>query len=65
MAHPKSKISKQRKAKRGTHYKATAPQISICKVTGEAHQMHRAYWHDGAMYYRGQVIIPAPELAED
>jgi len=27
--------------------------------------MHRAYWHDGAMYYRGQVIIPAPELAED
>ena len=35
MAHPKSKISKQRKAKRRTHYKATAPQISICKVTGE------------------------------
>ena len=51
MAHPKSRISKQRKRKRRTHKKATAPTISICKNTGEAHLYHRAYWHDGAMSY--------------
>ena len=37
MAHPKSKISKQRKNKRRTHKKATVPQIAVCKTTGEAH----------------------------
>jgi large subunit ribosomal protein L32 len=40
------------------------PQISICKTTGEAHMYHRAYWHEGAMYYRGQVVIPASEVLE-
>ncbi len=64
MAHPKSKISKQRKRKRRTHYKASTAQISVCKITGEAHQMHRAYWHEGAMYYKGQVIIPAIEVED-
>jgi large subunit ribosomal protein L32 len=59
MAHPKSRISKQRKRKRRTHYKAVVPQVSTCKVTGEAHQFHRAYWRDGSMYYRGQVVIEA------
>jgi hypothetical protein len=24
---------------------------------GEAHLYHRAYWHEGKMYYRGQVVI--------
>lgn len=61
MAHPKSKISKQRKRKRRTHIKAPVPQISIDKSTGEAHQFHRAYWLDGSMYYRGQVVIEAAE----
>lgn len=61
MAHPKSRISKQRKRKRRTHYKLAVPQVSICKQTGEAHQFHRAYEHEGALYYRGQVVIPAPE----
>ena len=59
MAHPKSRISKQRKRKRRTHKKATTAQISICKTTGVAHQMHRAYWHEGNMYYKGQVVIEA------
>lgn len=61
MAHPKSKISKQRKRKRRTHKKLTEPQISICTVTGEAHQTHRAYWHEGSMYYNGKVVIQAAE----
>lgn len=61
MAHPKSKISKQRKRKRRTHIKATAPDVVVCKKTGEAHLWHRAYWHEGDLYYRGKVLIKADE----
>ena len=61
MAHPKSKISKQRKRKRRTHIKATAPDVVVCKKTGEAHLWHRAYWHEGDLYYRGKVLIKASE----
>jgi len=66
MAHPKSRISKQRKRKRRTHYKADTPTIGTCKTTGEKHQMHRAYYDaDGNMYYRGKMIIKAEELDEE
>lgn len=65
MAHPKSKISKQRKRKRRTHFKAEVPQISICKETGEAHQFHRAYYVGEDLYYRGKVLIKAEEEVED
>ena len=65
MAHPKSKISKQRKRKRRTHYKAIAPQIGTCKTTGEKHLYHRSYWLDGNMYYKGQIVIEAEEILED
>lgn len=64
MAHPKSRISKQRKRKRRTHKKAPMPQIAICPTTGESHQYHRAHWVDGTMYYKGQVVIQAPELED-
>jgi large subunit ribosomal protein L32 len=37
MAHPKRKISKTRRDKRRTHYKATAATIATCPITGEAH----------------------------
>ena len=37
MAHPKRKISKTRRDKRRTHYKATEAQIATCPTTGEAH----------------------------
>jgi len=57
MAHPKSRISKQRKRKRRTHKKAVAPNVAICPTTGEAHIRHRAYWHDGDLYYKGQVLV--------
>ncbi len=63
MAHPKSRVSAQRRRKRRTHYKIGTPQVSVCKVTGEAHQFHRAYLHEGALYYKGQIVIPAKETA--
>ena len=64
MAHPKSRISKQRKRKRRTHLKAEIPQLAVCKTTGETHRYHRAYMVDGDMYYRGQVIVKG-DLDED
>ncbi|HFS67938.1 MAG TPA: 50S ribosomal protein L32 [Flavobacteriia bacterium] len=64
MAHPKRKISKQRRNKRRTHYKATASQIAVDPTTGEAHLSHRAHWHEGKLYYRGQIIIDAVEDEE-
>mgnify|MGYP003648926167 CR=1 FL=1 len=47
MAHPKRKISKTRRDKRRTHYKASVPQIATCPTTGEPHLYHRAHWHEG------------------
>lgn len=64
MAHPKSRISKQRKRKRRTHKKLTEPQFSICKATGEAHMRHRAYMHEGDLYYKGQVLVKADDEIE-
>ncbi len=63
MAHPKSRISKQRKRKRRTHYKATAPTLTTCQTTGEVHQPHRAYKDgEGNLYYNGNLLVKAPEL---
>ena len=64
MAHPKRKTSKTRRDKRRTHYKAEMPQIAICSKTGESHLYHRAYWHEGKLYYRGKVLIDNIEAAE-
>ena len=57
MAHPKSKTSKTRRDKRRTHYKAEMPQVAVCSKTGESHLYHRAYWHEGKLYYRGKVLL--------
>ena len=57
MAHPKRKISKTRRDKRRTHYKAVAPTLAKDATTGEVHLMHRAHWHEGKLYYRGKVLI--------
>ena len=57
MAHPKRKTSKTRRDKRRTHYKAEMPQVSVCPKTGESHLYHRAYWHEGKLYYRGKVLL--------
>ena len=64
MAHPKSRISKQRKRKRRTHKKASIPQVAVCKTTGEPHLYHRTYWSEGNMYYKGQLVIKADEIEE-
>ncbi len=57
MAHPKRKISKTRRDKRRTHYKASVPQIATCKLTNENHLYHRGFWLEGKFYYRGKIVI--------
>ena len=64
MAHPKRKISKTRRDKRRTHYKAAVPQIATDPTTGESHLYHRAHWHEGKLYYRGNVVIDKTEEVE-
>lgn len=63
MAHPKRKTSKTRRDKRRTHYKATPKQFAVCPTTGEHHLWHRAYWHEGKLYYKGQVVLEKEVLA--
>ena len=57
MAHPKRKISKTRRDKRRTHYKAEVPTLSTCSNTGTVHERHRAYYVDGNLYYKGKLVI--------
>ena len=64
MAHPKRKISKTRRDKRRTHYKASMSQIALDKTTNEAHLFHRAHWHDGKLYYKGKVLIDNEDPSE-
>ncbi len=59
MPNPKKKISKTRRDKRRTHYKAEVPTLSTCATTGETHLRHRAYTVEGALYYRGKMIVEA------
>ena len=55
MAHPKSKISKQRRNKRRTHYKAEAPTVATCSNCGSPVQYHRVCPDCG--FYRGRLAI--------
>jgi len=57
MAHPKRKISKTRRDKRRTHYKASSPQLATCPTTGVVHIYHRAYYVDGDLYYKGNLVV--------
>lgn len=59
MPNPKKKISTTRRDKRRTHYKAEAPTLSTCSTTGETHLRHRAYYVDGALYYKGKMVVEA------
>lgn len=63
MAHPKRKISKTRRDKRRTHYKATAPTLATCPVTGEVHVYHRTYYVDGNLYYKGKLVFESEAKA--
>lgn len=55
MAHPKRKISKQRKRKRRTHYKASAVTLSNCSNCGATVKYHRVCPKCG--HYRGKLAI--------
>lgn len=55
MAHPKRKISKQRRDKRRTHYKAEVPNVVSCSNCGSAILFHRVCGECG--FYRGQLAI--------
>jgi large subunit ribosomal protein L32 len=57
MPNPKRKTSKTRRDKRRTHYKAFAKDLAICPTTGEHHRQHRAFWHEGKLYYKGNVVM--------
>ncbi|MHB1180029.1 MAG: 50S ribosomal protein L32 [Daejeonella sp.] len=63
MAHPKRKISKSRRDKRRTHYKAEAPGLTTCQTTGVVHLPHRAYTVDGNLYYNGKMVIENTSVA--
>ncbi len=59
MAHPKRKISKQRRDKRRTHYKASTSTLAVCSNCGSSHQYHCVCPECG--YYRGQLAIEKKE----
>lgn len=61
MPNPKKRHSSTRRDKRRTHYKAGTPTLSTCSATGEVHLRHRAYSVDGALYYRGKMVVAAKE----
>lgn len=63
MPNPKRKTSKTRRDKRRTHYKATAKEFSVDATTGENHLQHRAYWHEGKLYFNGNVLMEKEVLA--
>ena len=60
MAHPKSRISKQRKRKRRTHYKLEAPNVTSCQNCG-AHKLRHTICPECG-HYRGRLIINKTEV---
>jgi large subunit ribosomal protein L32 len=63
MPNPKRKTSKTRRDKRRTHYNADAKTLAVCPTTGEMHLPHRAYWHEGKLYFKGKVVMEREVLA--
>ena len=55
MPHPKRKISKTRRDKRRTHYKAAVPTVSSCSNCGAPIRPHHVCGECG--YYRGKLAI--------
>jgi len=55
MAHPKRKISKTRRDKRRTHYKASETTLYICPNCSTSVQYHRVCEECGT--YRGKQAI--------
>jgi large subunit ribosomal protein L32 len=59
MAHPKRKISKTRRDKRRTHYKAETPTLSTCSNCGTSVKYHTVCSECG--YYKGKLAIEKAE----
>lgn len=55
MAHPKRKVSKQRRDKRRTHDVAVAPTLATCSNCGATIMYHHVCPECG--YYRGRKFI--------
>lgn len=55
MAVPKNKVSKQRRNKRRTHYKLTAPGLVSCPQCHNLKMPHRVCKECG--YYNGKEVI--------
>lgn len=55
MPNPKRKMSKTRRDKRRTHYKAVAPTLSSCANCGELKLAHHACPACG--YYNGRSMF--------
>lgn len=55
MAVPKRKVSKSRRDKRRTHYKATIPAISTCSNCKEPVRPHNICAKCG--YYDGKAVL--------
>lgn len=60
MAVPKKRVSRQRKRKRRTHYKASQTTLGTCSGTGDPKLRHRVCPTSGV--YRGKVVF---EVAEE
>jgi len=61
MAHPKHKISKTRRDKRRTHYKAVAPTVAVCSNCGSPVLYHRVCGECG--YYKGKLAVEKKTVA--
>jgi large subunit ribosomal protein L32 len=61
MAHPKHKISKTRRDKRRTHYKAVAPTVALCSNCGSPVLYHRVCGECG--YYKGKLAVEKKTVA--
>ena len=59
MAVPKRRVSKQRKRKRRTHFKAAAVPLRNCERCGDPKPPHRVCPTCG--YYRGEAVFE-PEV---
>lgn len=57
MPHPKRKLSKSRRDKRRTHYKAAAPTLGTCSNCGDMKMAHRACPNCG-YYNERSVFLP-------
>ncbi len=59
MANPKRRASKQRKHKRRTHWKLSAPEFVKCDNCGEMKRPHRIC--EACGFYNGKKIIAVGE----